>query len=65
MSSSLRKKTSSPRSPPLDRFYRDNCDYCNQEAVRCDPGSLREVSCILAAILEQLKRTEKERGELK
>jgi len=63
MSSSSRKQKKPSQSPPLDRYYKDVCDYCRLADERCKPGSLRETNCILAAILEQLKVKDLERGE--
>jgi len=63
MSSSSRKKSRSSQLSPLDRFYDDVCPECRLTLERCQPGSVRETNCILAAILEQLKVKDLERGE--
>jgi hypothetical protein len=40
---------------PLDRFYVKHCDGCRLSRKDCEPGSSRELSCIMAQTVAELQ----------
>lgn len=40
---------------PLDRFREEVCSCCDLPNAPCEPGSLEEIACLLAAVREAVR----------
>ena len=38
----------------LDWYHEEHCKHCDVPGDKCEDGSLREIACVLAAILHEL-----------
>ncbi len=45
----------SKKQNPLDRFHEEVCSRCDIPNDKCQAGSTKEQSCILAAILRAIQ----------